>query len=207
MNHKGLLVVISGFSGTGKGTLVKEIMKKYNNYSLSISMTTRQPRPGEVDGREYFFTTDEEFEKLIKEDGLIEHAGYCGHYYGTPRKFVEAELEKGKDVILEIEMQGALQVKKKFPETLLLFVTPPSVEELEKRLRGRGTETEEVIHQRMMRAKEEQEYIDKYDMLVINDDLDKCVTEMHDIINASRFTPDRNKKLISDIRAQLSELK
>ena len=104
-------------------------------------------------------------------------------------------------------MQGALQVKKKFPETLLLFVTPPSVEELEKRLRGRGTETEEVIHQRMMRAKEEQEYIDKYDMLVINDDLDKCVTEMHDIINASRFTPDRNKKLISDIRAQLSELK
>ncbi|MCR5102690.1 MAG: guanylate kinase [Butyrivibrio sp.] len=203
MNHKGLLVVISGFSGTGKGTLVKEIMKKYDNYSLSVSMTTRSPRTGEVDGVDYHFVTNDEFEKLIKEDGFIEHAGYCDHYYGTPKKFVENELNNGRDVILEIEMQGALQVKEKYPETLLLFVTPPSITELERRLRGRGTETEEVIMKRLSRAKEEAVYMDKYDYLIINDKLDECVTEMNDIINAARRVPVRNIEFIGDIKNQL----
>nr|MCR5656462.1 guanylate kinase [Butyrivibrio sp.] len=168
--------------------------------------TTRQPREGEVDGQSYFFVTDEAFEKLIAEDGLIEHAGYCGHYYGTPKKFVEEKLESGKDVILEIEIQGALQIKKKYPNALLLFVTPPSIEELEKRLRGRGTETEEVIHGRMLRAKEEGQGIDEYDNIVINDDLDTCVDTMHGIIQAAHYTPARNADFIKEIQKQLSKL-
>ena len=125
MKRKGLIVVVSGFSGTGKGTLMKALIAKYDNYALSVSATTRNPRPGEENGREYFFISDTEFEKMIAEDGLIEHAGYCKHYYGTPKKYVEEQIEQGKDVILEIEIQGALQIKEKFPEALLLFVMPP----------------------------------------------------------------------------------
>ena len=159
MKRKGFLVVVSGFSGTGKGTLMKELVKKYDGYALSVSATTRDPRPGEENGREYFFITDDEFEKLIKEDGLIEHAGYCGHYYGTPRSFVEKQMEEGKDVILEIEIQGARQIRKQYPDALLLFVMPPSAAELEKRLRGRGTESDEVIRGRLKRAVEESEGI------------------------------------------------
>ena len=207
MNKKGIIVVVSGFSGAGKGTLMKELLKKYDNYALSVSATTRAPRPGEVHGEHYFFVSDEEFEKLIAEDGLIEHAGYCGHYYGTPKAFVEEKLNDGKDVILEIEIQGALQIKKKYPNALLLFVTPPSIEELEKRLVGRGTESSEVIHGRMMRAKEEGQGIDEYDNIVINDDLSTCVDEMHGIIQAAHFTPARNAEFIEKIQEQLSQLK
>ncbi|WP_408071062.1 guanylate kinase [Butyrivibrio sp. JL13D10] len=207
MSNKGIIVVVSGFSGAGKGTLMKELIKRYDNYALSVSATTRQPRPGEENGREYFFITKEEFEKLISEDGLVEYANYVGNYYGTPKKFVQEKLDAGKDVILEIEIQGALQIKKKFPKALLLFITPPSVEELEKRLRGRGTETEDVIHGRLLRAKEEGQGIDEYDNIVINDNLDACVKQMHEIIQAAHFTPDRNKEFIEDIQAQLSELK
>ena len=138
---KGILVVVSGFSGAGKGTVMKRLLEKYNDYALSISVTTRNPRPGEEDGREYFFRTKEEFEKLIKEDALIEYAQYVENYYGTPRSYVEEQLQAGKNVILEIEIQGAMKVKEKIPEALLVFVTPPTVEELEKRLKGRGTET------------------------------------------------------------------
>ena len=130
---RGIIAVISGFSGAGKGTIMKQLVSRYDRYRLSVSMTTREPRPGEVDGKEYFFVEEEAFLKLVEEDGLIEHANYVGHFYGTPKKFVEEQLEAGKDVLLEIEIQGALQIKKKFPESLLLFVTPPSVEELERR--------------------------------------------------------------------------
>ena len=133
---KGILVVVSGFSGAGKGTVMKRLLEKYNDYALSISVTTRNPRPGEEDGREYFFRTKEEFEKLIKEDALIEYAQYVENYYGTPRSYVEEQLQAGKNVILEIEIQGAMKVKEKIPEALLVFVTPPTVEELEKRLKG-----------------------------------------------------------------------
>ena len=206
MNRKGIIVVVSGFSGAGKGTLMKKLLETYDNYALSVSATTRSPRPGEVHGEHYFFVSDEEFEKLIAEDGLIEHAGYCGHYYGTPKSFVEEKLLAGKDVILEIEIQGALQIKKKYPNALLLFVTPPSIEELEKRLRGRGTETEEVIHGRMLRAKEEGQGIDEYDNIVINDNLDECVREMHGIIQAAHYTPARNAEFIENIQEQLSKL-
>ena len=143
--QKGILIVISGFSGAGKGTLMKKLLQTYDNYALSISMTTRQPRAGEQDGVEYFFTDKEQFEKKIEENGLIEYASYCGNYYGTPKAYVEEQLKAGKDVILEIEIQGALKVKEKFPEALLLFVTPPSAAELRcgaqtggKRHRGAG---------------------------------------------------------------------
>ena len=129
MNKKGILIVVSGFSGAGKGTIMKELLKQYDNYALSISATTREPRPGEEEGREYFFKTVEEFEKMIAKDELIEYARYVDNYYGTPRAYVEEQLEAGKDVILEIEIQGALKVKEKFPETLLLFVTPPTAKE------------------------------------------------------------------------------
>ena len=171
MNTHGILIVVSGFSGSGKGTIMKELLKRYDNYALSISATTRAPREGETDGREYFFKTREEFEKMIAKEELIEYAEYVNNYYGTPRAYVEEQLTAGKDVILEIEIQGALKVKKKFPDTLLLFVTPPSAEELRKRLIGRGTETMEVIEQRMQRAIEESDGMESYDYYVINDEI------------------------------------
>ena len=143
MANRGILVVVSGFSGAGKGTLMKHLLEKYDNYALSISATTRAPREGEEHGREYFFHTKQEFEELILHDALIEYAQYVENYYGTPKAYVEKQLEAGKDVILEIEIQGALKVKEKFPDTLLLFVTPPSAEELKRRLINRGTETKE----------------------------------------------------------------
>ena len=203
IREKGILIVISGFSGAGKGTLVKKMLRTYDNYALSISMTTRQPREGERDGVEYFFTDKEQFEENIGRDGFIEYACYCGNYYGTPKAYVEEQLEAGKDVILEIEIQGALKVKEKFPESLLLFVTPPSAEELQRRLVGRGTETPEVIAKRLARASEESEGIDAYDYIVVNDDLDVCVAELHSLVDAARRTPERREKFIKEIREEL----
>ena len=203
MQKKGILIVVSGFSGAGKGTLMKELLKNYDNYALSISATTRNPREGEVDGREYFFKTKEEFEKMIAKDELIEYAKYVNNYYGTPRAYVEEQLEAGKDVILEIEIQGALKVKEKFPETLLLFVTPPNADILRGRLIGRGTETMEVIESRMQRAAQEAEGMDAYDYLIINDDLDICVREMHEIIVGEHRRTFRNKEFINQIKKEL----
>ena len=175
MNKEGILIVVSGFSGAGKGTIMKALLERYDNYALSISATTRNPRPGERDGREYFFKTVEDFEKMIAKEELIEYARYVDNYYGTPRAYVEEQLDAGKDVILEIEIQGALKVKEKFPDTLLMFVTPPNARELKSRLVGRGTETMEVIESRMNRACEEAEGMSAYDYLVVNDELDDCV--------------------------------
>lgn len=203
MKRKGILIVVSGFSGAGKGTLMKELLKRYDNYALSVSMTTRAPREGEVDGESYFFVDKETFERTIAEDGLIEYASYCGNYYGTPREYVEKCLQDGRDVILEIEIQGALKVKEKFPESLLLFVMPPSAAELKRRLEGRGTESPEVIRERLVRASEEAEGIENYEYLIINDNLDECVREMNDIINAARRNPVRNRQLIADMRSEL----
>lgn len=203
MNDRGILIVVSGFSGAGKGTIMKELMKKYDNYALSISATTRNPRPGEEDGREYFFKTVEEFEKMIAKDELIEYARYVDNYYGTPRAYVEEQLDAGKDVILEIEIQGALKVKEKFPETLLLFVTPPTAKELRNRLVGRGTETMDVIDFRMNRAKEEADGMDQYDYLIINDVLQDCVEQMHRIIQGEHRRSFRNIEFIENMKAEL----
>lgn len=203
---KGILVVVSGFSGAGKGTLMKQLLKTYDNYALSVSMTTRKPRVGEEDGREYFFVSMETFEEKIAQGELVEYARYCDNYYGTPRAYVEKQLENGKDVILEIEIQGALKIKERFPQALLLFVMPPSVKELERRLLGRGTETSEVIAARLSRAGEEAEGIEKYDYLVINDDLDTCVAQMHALIQGAHNAPLRNEEFIEEIRAQLRAL-
>ena len=181
-------------------------MKKYSDtYALSVSATSRQPRPGERDGIEYFFKTREEFEEMIAKDELVEYAQYVSNYYGTPKAYVEEQLAAGKDVILEIEIQGALKVKEKFPDTLLLFVTPPSAEELKKRLVGRGTEEMSVIESRLSTAVEEAQGIEKYDYLIINDELTRCVEEVHGILRNEHYRVFRNIENIEDMRAQLSE--
>lgn len=203
MDKKGILIVLSGFSGAGKGTVVKNLMKKYDEYVLSISMTTREPREGEQDGVEYFFRTREEFEKTIAQNGLIEYAEYCGNYYGSPRAYVEENLEAGRNVILEIEIQGALKIREQYPESLLLFITPPNADELKRRLVGRGTETMEVIEERLSRAVEESEGIEAYDYIVVNDQLDECVEEVHRLVNDARRAPVRSQKFIRKIREEL----
>lgn len=208
MNKKGILIVVSGFSGAGKGTLMKRLLEKYEEtYALSISATTRQPRDGEVHGREYFFITKEEFEKMIAKAELIEYAKYVENYYGTPKFYVEEQLNAGKDVILEIEIQGALKVKKAFPDTLLLFVVPPSAQELKKRLVGRGTESMEVIESRLKRAVEESEGMEEYDYLVVNDDLDTCVEQMHCIIQGEHLRTSRNEAFVEKMKEELRSLK
>lgn len=199
------MIVISGFSGAGKGTLMKRLVEEYDGYALSISATTRKPRPGEKDGREYFFLSREQFEQKIADSALIEYAQYCGNYYGTPREYVEKELSEGHDVILEIEIQGALKIRKQYPGALLLFVSTPSAKELRRRLSGRGTETQEVIDQRLRRAAQEAEGMEEYDYIVINDDLETCVRELHEIIHAAHFTPGRNKAFIEKMRKELEE--
>lgn len=202
--NKGILTVVSGFSGAGKGTIMKELLTKYGqNYALSISATTRAPRPGETDGVEYFFKNREEFEQMIADGELIEYAQYVGNYYGTPKAYVKKQLEAGRDVILEIEIQGALKVRKQFPDALLLFVTPPSADELKKRLIGRGTESMEVIENRLARALEEAEGLEEYDYLVVNDVLEECVEEVHGIIQNERYRVSRNADNIREMREEL----
>lgn len=202
----GLLVVMSGFSGAGKGTLLKRLLNDYEEFVFSVSMTTRAPREGEVDGKDYFFVTKEKFEEEIEKDGFVEHATYCGNYYGTPKAYVEEQIKKGKSVILDIEVQGAMQIKEKYPDALMVFVIPPSIEVLLKRLRARGTETEEVIQRRIRQAKLESSQIGKYDYVVINDDLDTAVKEMRDIVLAQRFQPSRMEDFISGIRNELNNI-
>ena len=206
MNHQGILVVVSGFSGAGKGTLMKELLKRYDNYALSISATTRAPKEGETDGKEYFFVTKEQFEKMRDERKLVEYAQYVNNYYGTPKEYVEQKMAEGKDVILEIEIQGALKVKKRFPDALLLFVTPPSAEELRRRLVGRGTETLEVINARLARAAEEASGMEAYDYLLINDDLDRCVEEMHQLIQLQHRKTSYHLDFLSKMREDLYHL-
>ena len=204
MNRKGILVVVSGFSGVGKGTLMRTLTERYGYYALSISATTRPPREGEEDGREYFFKTKEEFEKLIGENRLIEYACYCDNYYGTPRDYVEDQMEQGRDVILEIEIQGALKIKEQYPDALLLFVMPPDAETLVTRLRGRGTESEEVIRQRLRRAAEESAGVEEYEYMIINDDLDQSVEEVHRLIDSQHNKINRNLDFVEQIRKELS---
>lgn len=206
MDQQGILAVISGFSGAGKGTLMKELLKRYDNYALSVSATTRQPREGEKDGEDYFFVSREYFQQMIEDGRLVEYAQYVNHYYGTPRDYVEKKMAEGKDVILEIEIQGALKVKKRFPDALLIFVTPPSAGELRRRLVGRGTETIEVINARLRRAAEEASGMEAYDYLLINDEIDKCVEQMHQLITLQHSKTCYHLDFLSRMREELYHL-
>ncbi len=204
MEKKGLLVVISGFSGSGKGTLMKELLKRYDDtYALSISATTRSPREGELHGREYFFVTKAEFEKMIENEELIEYAGYVGNYYGTPKPYVLSKLLEGKDVILEIEVQGAIDLKKRYPEAVMIFITPPDKKTLEKRLVGRGTESKAQIENRLERAAKEADSIKNYDYLIINDEIDKTVEKIHNLIQVQHCLIKYNKEVIDKIKEDL----
>ena len=205
MKHRGILTVLSGFSGSGKGTIMKELLSRHQGYALSVSATTRQPREGEAHGREYFFVSQERFQEMIRQGELLEYAQYVDNYYGTPRSYVLEQLEQGKDVILEIEIQGALKVKEKFPDTLLLFVTPPSAEELRRRLINRGTETMEVIEARLKRAGEEAESMDGYDYLLVNDKLDDCVEDMHRLIQAQHLKTSFQKDFVNQMKKELKQ--
>ena len=202
---KGVLAVVSGFSGAGKGTVMKRLLEKYDDCALSISVTTRKPREGEVDGRDYFFRTKEEVEAMIEAAELLEYAQYVENYYGTPRSYVEEMLSKGKNVILEIEIQGAMKIKEKIPDTVLIFVTPPTIQELKNRLVGRGTETQDVIESRLKRASEEAEGIESYDYLLVNDVVEDCVDELHEIILSEHRRASRNEEFIRTIQKDSRE--
>lgn len=192
MREKGLLIVLSGPSGVGKGTVRKEIFARPDTaFEYSISMTTRKPREGEVDGVDYFFKTREEFEALIEQDKLLEYAEFVGNYYGTPVDYVRETLEAGKDVFLEIEVQGARQVREKFPEGLFIFLAPPSLSELQNRIVTRGTETAEVIKRRMQAAKEEIELMDLYDYVVENDTVESACNRINAIVIAEHCRRER----------------
>lgn len=204
LENRGILIVVSGFSGSGKGTLMKELLKKHpDTYALSVSATSRKPREGERDGVEYFFKSREEFEQMIQNDELVEYAEYVGNYYGTPKDYVREQLDAGKDVILEIEIQGALKIKEKFPQALLLFVTPPSAEALKNRLVTRGTEDLATIEKRLSRAVEEAEGIEAYDYLIVNDVLEECTEKMHSIISDEHTRISRNHTAIQHMREEL----
>ncbi|GIN61474.1 guanylate kinase [Robertmurraya siralis] len=192
MQEKGLLIVLSGPSGVGKGTVRKEIFSQEDTaFEYSISMTTRAPRQGEVNGVDYFFKTREEFEALIKQGKLLEYAEFVGNYYGTPVDYVQETLNKGKDVFLEIEVEGAKQVREKFPDGLFIFLVPPSLSELKKRIVTRGTESEEVINNRMNAAKEEIEMMHLYDYVVENDKVENAVEKIKAIVIAEHLRRER----------------
>ena len=190
MSEKGKLLVISGPSGAGKSTVVFKAIEGREDICFSTSVTTRQPRPGEIDGREYFFVDFERFREMVEKDELLEHAEYVANRYGTPRAYVEQRLNEGMNVVLDIEVQGARQVRKKMPEAVLIFIAPPSLEELERRLRGRGTDTEAAIEGRLIRARQEFQEADFYDYLIVNDDVEKAAARLNSIIEAEhcRFT-------------------
>lgn len=206
MQHQGILAVISGFSGAGKGTVMKALLEQYDSYALSVSATTREPRPGEANGREYFFVSEQEFTSMIEKGDLIEYARYVNHYYGTPKAYVESMLAEGKDVLLEIEIQGALKVKQQFPEALLVFIVPPSAAELKNRLLSRGTESEDVIEKRLSRAAEEAEGTSSYDYILVNDTVEDCTARLHGLIQSQHYKTSANQKLIVQMEQELKEL-
>ncbi len=203
MKTRGSLIVLSGFAGVGKGTVLKSLFETQEGYAYSVSATTRQPRPGEVDGVHYFFVSKERFEEMIRDDELLEHASYVGNYYGTPRAYVEQKLDEGFDVILEIEVQGALKIKEKVPEAVLIYMLPPSADILYERLKGRGTETDEVIGRRMKKAAQEAESVEQYDYMVVNDDADECAARLHALIRSQR---QRIRSSLTFIRKLAKEL-
>ncbi|MBE6032911.1 MAG: guanylate kinase [Firmicutes bacterium] len=200
--QRGSLFVLSGPSGAGKGTICQKLLAD-TDIHLSISMTTRQPRQGEVHGISYYFTEEEDFLARVEAGGFLEYANVFGRYYGTPRDAVLEKLNEGKDVLLEIDVQGALQVKENFPEGILIFVLPPSLEELKKRIVGRGTETEDAIATRLGKALQEISFLDRYDYYVVNDDLDQAVDEVKSIIRSQSLkVADRAEALIAQYKEE-----
>ena len=205
MSERGLLIVFSGPSGVGKGTVRQEIFSTPDHkFEYSVSMTTRAQRPGEVDGKDYFFRSREEFEELIRNGQMLEYAEYVGNYYGTPLTYVNETLDKGIDVFLEIEVQGALQVKKKVPDAVFIFLTPPDLNELQERFIGRGTDSEEVIAQRIERAREEIALMSEYDYAIVNDEVPLAAERVKRVIEAEHFRVDR---VIGRYRNMISEKK
>ncbi len=202
MNKEGILVIISGPSGSGKGTVVEELVKE-DNFALSISATTRKPRSYEIDGVHYYFYSKEEFEAMRSRGELLECAEFCDHCYGTPRNYVEKQLAQGKNVILEIEVQGALQVKKLYPESILVFLIPPNLEELGRRLINRGTEDKATINKRIHRALEEMEFANQYDYVVINDTVKEAKNDIETIVRAEAMRCSRNKKIKETFKGEI----
>jgi len=200
---KGLLIVLSGPSGAGKGTVCKALLEKEKNLKLSISATTRKPRKNEIEGENYFFTSVDNFQNMIENNSLLEWAKVYDNYYGTPTDFVLKNLDEGKDVILEIDIQGALKIKDKFPEGVFIFIMPPSMEELKNRIKKRGTETEEEILKRFKSAYEEINFVSRYNYVVINDNIDSAVEKIKSIIIAEKCRVDRNKDLYLEIKEGL----
>ncbi|MCI8633060.1 MAG: guanylate kinase [Lachnospiraceae bacterium] len=205
-SRKGVLAVISGFSGVGKGTVVKELLTRYP-YALSVSATTRAPREGEVAGVSYHYITKEAFEERIEAGDFLEWAQYVEQYYGTPKSFVMQQLEQGKDVILEIEAEGAFKVRAQYPEALLIYMVPPNMQELKRRLIGRGTETKEKVEQRLKKAREEElERARHYDFLVVNDELESCIQELHRVIQTRTGVAPASGDLLSKLEQEAKEL-
>jgi len=196
MSDGGLLIVISAPSGTGKGTVLKQLKENYNNVRFSVSATTRKPREGEIEGKSYFFKTEEEFKRLINDNQLIEWVEYCNNLYGTPRDYVESSLKEGYDIILEVDVEGAANIKKQYPECVSIFILPPSFDELEARIIGRGTESRDVIEKRLETAKKEVTYLYDYDYVVINDDIKLAAEKIMKIIEAEKLTVKRNKDIL-----------
>ncbi|MBZ4645285.1 MAG: guanylate kinase [Petroclostridium sp.] len=199
MKSKGLLLVVSGPSGAGKGTICKALIEKNPNVVLSVSATTRAPRNGEIEGVSYYFKSEQQFKEMIANDELLEWAAFCSNYYGTPKKYVEKMLQEGKDVILEIDVQGALKVRSKYPEGIYIFILPPSMEELKSRITNRGTESQEVINERLNTARLEFTHINKYNYIIINDRLEDAVKDLEAIIIAEKCRIERSQEIIKEV--------
>lgn len=203
--ERGILTVISGFSGAGKGTIMRELIQRYD-YFLSVSATTRSPRAGEVDGKDYYFHTKEQFQQMINGGELIEWAEYVGNFYGTPKKHVEEQLAQGRDVLLEIEMQGGMLVKEQFPDALLIFISPPSASVLRERLMGRGTESPEEIEKRLLRAVEEVKYMKDYDYIIVNDELEDAIKKINDLIQYDHYKTCNSALMIEKMEREIREI-
>jgi len=203
--EQGLLIVVSGPSGAGKGTICKQLIQKEPTLKLSISATTRKPRAGEIDKQNYYFVTESEFEEMIRRDEFLEYANVYGNYYGTPKKYVIDEIQKGNHVLLEIDTQGAFQIKKKYPEGVFIFILPPSMKALKDRIVGRGTETQEAIEKRYQSAFHEISSLREYDYCVVNDEVDKAVEKIQAIIKAEMCKVSRNaENIIQGFKEELS---
>ncbi len=202
MKNKGLLFVVSAPAGCGKDTILEQVLAKCDNVAYSVSATTRAPRPGEIDGVHYHFRTREQFEDMINSNAVLEYTEYCGNYYGTPRKAVEDMLAEGKDVILKIEVEGAMNIRRLFPECCLVFILPPSMQELERRLRKRGTEDEETILRRTAQAKNEIDAAVNYDCFVVNDELEIAVDDLIAVIRAEKCRRERCLDMLKEIKGE-----